>query len=88
MRAKRCSICISSMLSVDSKGAFERYRCHPGQSFGSIFGSNLASQNPTFSLLSDTESTKLFLVRDQEVGGSNPLAPTNYFRNSNLQESE
>ena len=28
-------------------------------------------------LLSDTESMKLFLVRDQEVGGSNPLAPTN-----------
>ena len=28
-------------------------------------------------LLSDTESMKLFLVRDQEDGGSNPLAPTN-----------
>jgi len=28
-------------------------------------------------LLSDTESTRLFLVRDQEVDGSNPFAPTN-----------
>jgi hypothetical protein len=28
------------------------------------------------------------LVRDQEVGGSNPLAPTNYFKISNLQEHE
>jgi hypothetical protein len=27
-------------------------------------------------LLSDTESMKLFLVWDQEVRGSNPLAPT------------
>jgi hypothetical protein len=26
-----------------------------------------------------------FLVRDQEVGGSNPLAPTISFRSSNLQ---
>jgi hypothetical protein len=25
------------------------------------------------------------LVRDQEVGGSNPLAPTNYFTINNLQ---
>jgi hypothetical protein len=36
-------------------------------------------------LLSDTESMKLFLVRDQEAGGSNPLAPTTSFRTSNLQ---
>jgi hypothetical protein len=31
-------------------------------------------------LISDTESMRLFLVRDQEVGGSNPLAPTTSIR--------
>jgi hypothetical protein len=31
-----------------------------------------------FFLLNDTESVRLALVRDQGVGGSNPLSPTIY----------
>jgi hypothetical protein len=45
-----------------------------------MFGSNLAFKKLDKTLLSDTESMKLLLVRDQEVGGSNPLAPTNLFK--------
>ena len=30
----------------------------------------------------------VFIVRDQEDGGSNPLAPTNFIETSNLQHAE
>jgi hypothetical protein len=43
---------------------------------GSVIGSNLATKNTDETEVSDTESVNLVLVRDQEVDGSNPFAPT------------
>jgi hypothetical protein len=66
-----------------------RTKCHPPTSHttfrvGSNVGSNVALKITRKTLLSDTESMKLFLVRDQEAGGSNPLAPTIPFRCAKL----
>ena len=44
----------------------------PTRGIGSILGSNLTIKKRDEILLSDTESMKLFLVRDQEVGDSSP----------------
>jgi hypothetical protein len=53
--------------------------CLTGIFFGSMFGTYPSTRKCDSSLLSDTESTNLVLVRDQEVEGSNPFAPTTSF---------
>jgi hypothetical protein len=63
-----------AVLDIESGESLTQLSGHP--MIGSMFGSNLPFKNHAKLNLSDTESMELFLVRDQEAGGSNPLAPT------------
>ena len=51
-----------------------------GQAIGTKTVTNWGRFRHLISVLSDAESVDLCFVRDQEAGGSNPLAPTILFK--------
>jgi hypothetical protein len=60
---------------------------NPGHRRGVARVAQISGGNAQANAVNSTDLAWSRLVRDQEVGGSNPLAPTNSFRTDNLQHA-